>query len=97
MCVMVGYLAVFAIAIFLAIRDMDSLHDTTTKVWAFLLAIFLPELYVILHGLSNASMGVGFFHEAMLQMPMARGAGAASFASSPSTAESATASLSDYL
>jgi hypothetical protein len=105
MCVMIGYLVVFALAIFLVIRDMGSLHDTPTKVWAFVLAFFLPELYVILHGLSNASMGAGFFHEAMLDIPMTRGLGAASFASSLSSghsgmhsaAESATASLSDYL
>lgn len=55
------YYVLTALAIFLAIKDMSFLERTSTKVWVFLLSIFFPELFVILHGLSTSSMGVNFF------------------------------------
>jgi len=55
------YYILTALAIFLAIKDMSFLERTSTKVWVFLLSIFFPELFVILHGISTSSMGVNFF------------------------------------
>jgi len=59
--VMAMQFAVFALAIFLAVKDLNLLSHMSTKVWVFLLAALMPELYVILHGISSSSMGVGFF------------------------------------
>jgi hypothetical protein len=73
--VSITYFAVFVLAIFLAIRDMNSLDNTASKVWLFLFAIFAPELYVIIHGLSSSSMGVSFFAETPVEVAFAsRGA-----------------------
>ena len=55
------YYILTAVAIFLAIKDMSFLERTSTKVWIFLLSIFVPELFVLLHGISTSSMGVNFF------------------------------------
>ena len=55
------YIAIMALAIFLAIKDLNLLQHTSTKVWVMLLAIMTPELYVILHGISSSSIGVNFF------------------------------------
>jgi hypothetical protein len=57
------YIALTILAIFLAIRDMSTLPGTASKVWLFLLALCMPELYVIVHGLSTSSMGQSFFAE----------------------------------
>lgn len=65
----VVYFAVFALAIFLAIRDMNSLDTTASKVWLFVFALFAPELYVIIHGLSSSSMGMPFFSETAVEVP----------------------------
>ena len=66
--VSVCYLIVLALALYLAFRDMGALPGTGPKVWLFLLAAAFPDLYVILHGLSSSSMGVGFFSDAMVDM-----------------------------
>lgn len=63
------YFAVFALAIFLAIRDMNALDTTISKVWLFVFALFAPELYVIIHGLSSSSMGIPFFGETAIEVP----------------------------
>lgn len=63
------YFVVFALAIFLAIRDMNSLDTTTSKIWLFVFALFAPELYVIIHGLSSSSMGMPFFAETAVEVP----------------------------
>ena len=63
------YFAIFALAIFLAIRDSGTLPGTTPKIWLFLFAIFSPELYVIIHGLSSSSMGIPFFSETPVELP----------------------------
>lgn len=55
------YYILTAFAIFLAIKDMSFLEKTSTKIWIFLLSIFFPELFVLLHGISTSSMGVNFF------------------------------------
>ncbi len=60
------YFVLFVLAIYLAIRDMQFLPRTSTKIWVFLLAFFLPELYVLLHGISSSAQGVGFFSGAPL-------------------------------
>uniref|UniRef100_A0A6C0C1X6 Uncharacterized protein n=1 Tax=viral metagenome TaxID=1070528 RepID=A0A6C0C1X6_9ZZZZ len=65
----VVYFAVFGLAIFLAIRDMNSLDTTASKVWLFVFALFAPELYVIIHGLSSSSMGMPFFSETAVEVP----------------------------
>jgi len=63
------FLVVFALAIFLAIRDMGSLEGTMPKVWLFMFAVFAPELYVIIHGLSSSTMGIPFFSESVVDVP----------------------------
>lgn len=55
------YYIMTALAIFLAIKDMSFLERGSTKLWMFLLCIFFPELFIILHGISTSSMGVSFF------------------------------------
>ncbi len=68
------YFILFVLAIYLAIRDMQFLPHTSTKIWVFLLAFFLPDLYVLLHGISSSAPGVGFF--AGSPMPGGMGASA---------------------
>lgn len=55
------YYILTALAIFLAIKDMSFLERGSTKVWMFLLCLFFPELFIVLHGISTSSMGVSFF------------------------------------
>ena len=55
------YIVLFVLAIYLAIRDMQFLQHTSTKVWVLLLALLVPELYVVLHGISSSAQGVSFF------------------------------------
>lgn len=59
--VRVIYALVFLLAVFLAIKDMNLLTSFSTKIWVLLLAVLMPELYIILHGISSSSMGVSFF------------------------------------
>ena len=61
MMITVLWFLVLALAIYLAIKDMNLLTHTSTKIWVFLLAIVFPELFLILSGISTSSMGVGFF------------------------------------
>lgn len=63
------FLVVLAVAVFLAIRDMGALQGTAPKIWLFLFAVFVPEVYVVIHGLSSSSMGVGFFSESLVDVP----------------------------
>lgn len=58
---MLIFFVLYVIAIYLAIRDMKYLPRTSTKVWVLLLALFVPELYCILHGISSSAQGVSFF------------------------------------
>ena len=64
------YLGCLTLSIFLAIRDMGALHNTASKVWLFLLAALMPELYVLIHGLSTSTLGLGFFSETMPNTPV---------------------------
>lgn len=57
----VAYFVLFVLAIYLAIRDMQFLPHTSTKIWVLVLAFFFPDLYVLLHGISSSAQGVGFF------------------------------------
>ena len=70
------YVVFFVLAIYLAIRDMQFLQSTSTKVWVIILAICMPELYCILHGISSSAQGVSFF--AGSPMPGGGGGGAGS-------------------
>ena len=54
-------LGILGLSLFLAVRDVSLLSNTSSKAWVFLLALFMPELYVILHGVSSSSAGLGFF------------------------------------
>ena len=53
--------AVTVLAVYLAIRDMGLQVHSSTKIWVFILAIFEPVFYVVLHGISTSLSGVGFF------------------------------------
>lgn len=55
------YFVLFVLALYLAIRDMQFLPHTSTKIWVITLAFFFPDLYVLLHGISSSAQGVGFF------------------------------------
>lgn len=61
MMITVLWFLVLALAIYLAIKDMNLLTHTSTKIWVFALAIAFPELFIVLTGISTTSMGVGFF------------------------------------
>ena len=63
------FLIVLVLAVYLAIRDMGALPGTAPKMWLFIFALFMPELYVILHGLSSSSLGLNFFSESLISMP----------------------------
>ena len=63
------YFGLFALAIFLAIKDMNSLEHAASKIWLFIFALFAPELYVIIHGLSSSSLGLPFFSENAVEIP----------------------------
>ena len=65
------YVAVLGLSVFLAIMDLSAVDGTKTKVWLFLLAIFAPELYVIMHGISSSSLGLPFFGRTLLELPSA--------------------------
>jgi hypothetical protein len=86
------FIAAFALAIFLAIRDMSSLEGTAPKVWLFLFAVFCPELYVIVHGLSSATLGRPFFADSPVDMPFFSGAHDSSAANSAASASSSSVS-----
>ena len=86
------YITVFALAVFLSVRDMGTLPSTTSKVWLLLLAVFCPEAYVIIHGLSSSSMGLPFFAEAPVDVSSV--GRAASSASSSTVASSASSMAS---
>jgi hypothetical protein len=68
------YFVLFVLAMYLAVRDMEFLPHTSTKIWVLVLAFFLPDLYVILHGISSSAQGVSFFAGS----PMPGGMGGAS-------------------
>lgn len=55
------YFVLFILAIYLAVRDMQFLPKTSTKIWVLVLAIFFPDLYVLLHGVSSSAQGISFF------------------------------------
>jgi len=61
MFINVVQLAILGLAIFLAIKDMGMIPHTATKIWVLALALLLPELFLILHGISTSSLGVSFF------------------------------------
>ena len=60
-------LALLGLSVYLAVQDMAMLDRTSTKVWVFLLAALLPELYVVLHGISSSSTGRGFFEASPIE------------------------------
>jgi hypothetical protein len=64
------YFVLIILAIYLAIRDMQYLPHMSTKIWVFALAFFLPELYVLLHGISSSAQGVNFFSGAPIPSSM---------------------------
>lgn len=69
-------LAIFVLAIYLAIRDMSLQASGSTKVWVFLLAVFEPTLYVLLHGISTSLNGTSFFQSSPIvgsPMPLSPG------------------------
>lgn len=85
------YFGVLVLSIFLAIRDMNSLDTTASKVWLFIFAIFAPELYVIIHGLSSSSLGMPFFSESPVEIPLAsRGGGSIASSLFPTPKATAT-------
>jgi hypothetical protein len=69
------YVLLFVLAIFLAIKDINLLSHTTTKLFVLALAVLIPELYVILHGISSSSMGVSFFTGSPIESRMLQGWG----------------------
>lgn len=87
------YIVILGLAVFLAVRDMGSLHSTGPKVWLFCLAIFAPELYVILHGLSSSSMGMPFFSDAMVDVPASLAHGSVASVTPSDAAESLSGSV----
>lgn len=70
MIIIVIFGVLLALAVFLAMKDMGLLAHTSTKVFVLLLAVTFPELYVILHGISTSSMGVGFFSGSPVESKM---------------------------
>lgn len=54
-------LVIIGLAIFLAVKDIGMVPHTSTKIWVIALAVLMPELFVILHGISTSSLGVNFF------------------------------------
>ena len=70
MIIQVIFWVLLALAVFLAVKDMGLLSQTSTKVWVFLLAISFPELYLVLHGISTSSMGVNFFTGSPIESKM---------------------------
>ena len=70
MMITVLWFLFLALAIYLAIKDMNLLTHTSTKIWIFGLAVIFPELFVVLHGVSTSSMGVGFFSGSPVESKM---------------------------
>ena len=80
-----AYVLLLALAVFLAVRDMSALHTPAPKIWLICLAVFAPELYVILHGLSSSSMGMPFFSDALVEVPASLAHASASVTPSDAT------------
>lgn len=59
--ILIIYFVLLIMAIYLAVRDMQFLPRTSTKMWVLALSIIFPDLYVLLHGVSSSSQGVPFF------------------------------------
>ena len=55
------YLAILFIAVVCAIKDGEMYGSSGIRGWLLVLAILFPDLYIIMHGLSAASMNQGFF------------------------------------
>jgi hypothetical protein len=91
--VTVLFLVLQAVAAYLAIRDMASLEGTAPKIWLFLFAVFAPEVYVAIHGLSSSSMGVGFFSESLVDVPAFGGMLGRGSAASPTPTSSFAAEI----
>jgi hypothetical protein len=53
-------IAALLLAIYLAIRDLNFLPSTSTKIAVLALAAIYPDLYILLHWISTSSAGVGF-------------------------------------
>jgi hypothetical protein len=70
MMITVLWFLVLALAIYLAIKDMNLLTHTSTKIWVFALAIAFPELFIVLTGISTSSMGVSFFSGSPVESSM---------------------------
>lgn len=64
------YVAVLALAIFVAFKDIGMVPRTGTKIGIMLLALLFPELFLILTLISTSSMGVGFFSGTPIQSQM---------------------------
>ena len=67
--IMVLFLCILAISVFLALRDMSALQGTAPKMWLLIFAVLVPEVYVVIHGLSSSSLGMGFFSETLVDIP----------------------------
>ena len=84
------------VAIYLAVRDMGYLQNSSTKFAILALALFYPDLYILLHWISTSSSGVGFFSGApVTPLPQSSPASytpfsAGSLASFPESSSSAT-------
>ena len=57
----VASVIVWVLAIYLGIRDISHVRAGWTKFWVLALAVLMPELYVILHGIQSSAMGQPFF------------------------------------
>jgi len=70
MIIQIIFFVLLALAIFLAVKDLGLLTNSTTKVGVILLAAFFPDLYILLHLISTSSMGVGFFSGSPVESKM---------------------------
>ena len=55
------------IAIVLVVRDIRGIPVTATKFWVVALAVLLPELYVLLHGIQTSAIGASFFQSSPIE------------------------------
>ena len=83
------WLVILGLSIFLAIKDMGMVPHTATKFWVLALAVLLPELFLVLHGISTSSLGVSFFSGS----PMEAGMSSFKRGASSKAAKKAAASL----
>ena len=63
------YVALLLMAVYLAMLRMPSMESPAARCWTLLMAVAMPEFFVIWHGLTTSSAGQPFFGASPFKLP----------------------------